>query len=45
MRNYPGFLSLCVRMKSLLLFLEVGEKNMYYNSIKKRRVCIRDKNL
>lgn len=44
MRN-PGFLSLCVRMESLLLFLEVDEKSMCYNSTKERRVCIGDKNL
>lgn len=35
MRNYPEFLSLCVRMESLLLFLEVDEKSMCYNSTKK----------
>ena len=42
MRNYPEFLSLCVRMESLLLFLEVDEKSMCYNSTEKRRVCIGD---
>lgn len=45
MRTYPGFLSLCVRMESLLLVLEVDEKSMCYNSTREKRVCIRDKNL
>lgn len=45
MKNYPEFLSLCVRMESLLLFLEVDEKSMCCTSTKKRRVCVGDKNL
>lgn len=45
MRNYPEFLNSWVRMESLLLFLEVDEKSMFYNSTEKRRVCIGDKNL
>lgn len=38
MRNCPGFLSLCVRMESLLLFLEVDEKSMCYNSTEEKSV-------
>lgn len=40
MRNYPGFLSSCVRMESLLLFfLEVDEKSICYNSTRKEE-CV-----